>query len=97
MTKFCECGCGAKVNNRFVSGHNNNRLGLKLSVEHKAKISKANKGKHNSPTTEFKKGSSGFNSKHSLETKQFKQKEKDLLREQNINDKLNCRFLRIGV
>ena len=69
MSKLCECGCKREVKNRFISGHNNNRLGIHLSTKHKEKISSANKGKHNSISTEFKKNSGGFKGKHTLKTK----------------------------
>lgn len=58
--KFCECGCGLRVKNRFVSGHNGVLCkGKILSQKTKDKISKA------------KKGSIGYwNGKHhSLETR----------------------------
>jgi len=45
------------------------RKGHFVSKITRAKISKAQKGKHYSPKTEFKKGSSGFNRKHSEESK----------------------------
>jgi hypothetical protein len=37
--KFCECGCGQRVKNRFVHGHNNG--GIKFSEDHKKKIGQA--------------------------------------------------------
>lgn len=41
--KFCECGCGQPVKNRFVNGHQNRRR--YHTEETKKKISDANKGR----------------------------------------------------
>lgn len=90
MLKLCECGCGRTVKNRFVSGHNNNRLSIKLTNEHKQKISKANKGKRNSISTEFKKGHVPWNKARLMENGSWnkgipmRDKTKQLIREKAL-------------
>jgi len=50
MIKYCMCGCGEIVKNKFISGHNlykicNNRKGTQHSEETKIKMSKARMGR----------------------------------------------------
>lgn len=75
--KFCECGCGAIVKNRFVNGHywkdktgaHHFLFGKKLSEEHKSKISKIHKDRKRSEETRRKIGEGNKGKMHSEESK----------------------------
>ena len=61
--KYCQCGCGQKVNNRFVSGHNGNRKGFsawnKGMSKYKSQLCQCGCGKMAAPKRNFIKGHQG--------------------------------------
>ena len=72
MDKYCECGCGQKVKNRFVSGHNQRGKKINHSEKTRLKIKSRTKERMNDVDikTRAKKGLDRYwNSIASIERK----------------------------